>query len=117
MKFKIDENLPPEIAEMLRTEGYDATTAAEEGLSGKDDKIIADVCKTEAKVLVTLDTDFADIRSYPPGEYKGIVVMRLRRQDKFYVIKIFEGIVKMLKAEKVEKKLWIVDETHVRIRD
>jgi predicted nuclease of predicted toxin-antitoxin system len=34
MKFKIDENLPLELAEFLRNEGYDAITVIEQDLSG-----------------------------------------------------------------------------------
>jgi predicted nuclease of predicted toxin-antitoxin system len=42
MRFKVDENLPVEVADSLRQAGYDTAT------------------------VITLDTDFADIRAYPP---------------------------------------------------
>lgn len=35
MKFKIDENLPVEFAELLRSQGYNAETVKEENLCGK----------------------------------------------------------------------------------
>ena len=35
MKFKIDENLPVEIAELLRQKGYEATTVMEQSLGGE----------------------------------------------------------------------------------
>jgi predicted nuclease of predicted toxin-antitoxin system len=35
MRFKIDENLPAELAELLRVVGYDAATVVQEGLGGK----------------------------------------------------------------------------------
>ena len=47
MKFKVDENLPVELAEFLRNEGYDAITVIEQNLSGRSDSIIASVCKKE----------------------------------------------------------------------
>ena len=34
MKFKIDENLPVEAAELLRDAGHDAHTVGEESLTG-----------------------------------------------------------------------------------
>ena len=34
MKFKIDENLPVEVAELLREAGHDAATAIEQQLGG-----------------------------------------------------------------------------------
>ena len=66
MKFKIDENLPLELAEMLRGAHFDADTIFAEGLRGEADSRILDVCQGEGRVLVTLDLDFANIRAYPP---------------------------------------------------
>lgn len=41
MKFKIDENLPAEAAEILRDAGFVADTVGDEDLSGADDETIA----------------------------------------------------------------------------
>ena len=82
MQFKVDENLPREIADILHLAGYDATTVLQEGLGGLADSGVADVCRIEHRVLVTLDMGFADIREYPPGLLPAIIVMRLDSQDK-----------------------------------
>jgi len=74
MKFKIDENLPLELAEVLQSEGYDAVTAVEEALSGVMDPDVLTVCRSEARAIVTLDIDFADIRLYSPEATAGIIV-------------------------------------------
>ncbi|MGQ0594828.1 MAG: DUF5615 family PIN-like protein [Gammaproteobacteria bacterium] len=71
MKFKIDENLPVEIAALLEEAGYDATTVLDQELEGSADPHIASVCRKEDRALVTLDIDFADIRTYPPNQYPG----------------------------------------------
>ncbi|MDP2208179.1 MAG: DUF5615 family PIN-like protein [Bacteroidota bacterium] len=68
--FKLDENLPVELADLLKSENWEACTVYEEHLSGKPDSTIADICKKEKKVLVSLDLDFSDIRTYPPKEYR-----------------------------------------------
>ncbi|MFN5965656.1 MAG: DUF5615 family PIN-like protein, partial [Pseudanabaena sp.] len=54
MKFKIDENLPIEFAELLQKEGYDASTIYSESLKGAKDPVVIDVCKQEQRVLITL---------------------------------------------------------------
>ena len=41
MKFKIDENLPAEVAKILARAGFDAHTVADENLSGTDDDTVA----------------------------------------------------------------------------
>ncbi|MBM4176571.1 MAG: hypothetical protein FJ213_10440 [Ignavibacteria bacterium] len=116
MQFKIDENLPIEIAELLINEGYDAKTVKEEQLRGAKDTVLIDICKMESHVLVTLDTDFSDIRSYPPHEFSGIVVLRVRSQSKRHVLKVFQQIIPLFKQEPLEQQLWIVEETLIRIR-
>lgn len=72
MRFKIDENLPVELAEELRAAGHKAATVDDQRLVGASDRHLAEVCKTEGRVFVTLDVDFADIRTYPPDEYPNL---------------------------------------------
>ena len=116
MKFKIDENLPTDLAEFLRNEGYDAITVLDQNLGGTSDPAIATVCQTERRILITLDTDFADIREYPPEKYPGIMVLRIEKQDKPFILKIFERVVRLFPDEVVEGQLWIIEENRVRIR-
>ena len=78
MKFKVDENLPIEVGAILTEAGHDAETVADEALIGAPDPKLADVARDEERALVSLDLDFADIRVYPPHEYPGIIVFRLK---------------------------------------
>ena len=84
MKFKIDENLPAEAA-VLRGAGFGAATVGDEDLLGADDETIVGTSRSEDRILVTLDLDFANTRAYPPGEHAGIIVLRSKRQDKLTV--------------------------------
>jgi predicted nuclease of predicted toxin-antitoxin system len=117
IKFKVDENLPVEVAGSLRQAGYDAATVSEQHLAGSPDSDIAFVCQQEGRALITLDTGFADIRTYPPEQFPGLIVLRLRWQDKSHVLEILDRLIPMLSSEPLEHLLWIVDETHIRIRD
>ena len=76
MRAKLDENVPIEAAELLRAADWECDTVYDEGLAGADDPDVAAACRTDARVLFTLGLDFADIRTYPPDEYVGIVVLR-----------------------------------------
>lgn len=86
MKFKIDENLPVEFAEVLRASGHDAITVLEQKMGGIPDVDLFGICQAEERVLMTLDLDFADIRLYPPQESPGILVIRIQSQDKFRLL-------------------------------
>jgi len=71
VKFKIDENLPTEVAALLADAGYDAMTVPEQHLGGHPDPDIVTICQNEGRAIVTLDLDFADIRLYPPKHCAG----------------------------------------------
>jgi len=116
MEFKVDENLPVEVADLLRQVGYDAVTVFEQHLEGSPDSDIASVCQEEGRALITLDTDFADIRAYPPAQFPGLIVLRLHRQDKPHVLEVIKRLIPLLASEPLEHLLWIVEETRLRIR-
>ena len=116
MRFKLDENLPAEAADLLREAGHDAATVLEQEMSGETDPNVAAACEREGRVLVTLDADFADIRTYPPEGYPGLVVLRLRRQDKPHVLDVLRRVLPLLETEQLRERLWIVDEERVRVR-
>ena len=116
MKFKVDENLPIDVAERMRQVGYDTATALEQNLSGKSDSEVSSVCQQEGRILVTLDTDFADIRTYPPQESPGFIVLRLQRQDKDHVMAVVDSLLEAFRKETPEHSLWIVEEDRIRIR-
>jgi predicted nuclease of predicted toxin-antitoxin system len=116
MKFKIDENLSIEVAQLLREAQYHAVTVLEQNLGGKPDSDIARICQGEERCLITLDRDFADIRTYPPEEYSGLIILRLNRLDKYYVLNVITKLIKTLGKEPLKGYLWIVEEDRIRIR-
>lgn len=116
MKFKVDENLPVEVVGALHAAGQEASTVVEQGLRGHDDAEIAEVCRREGRILVSLDLGFSDIRTCPPGEWPRFVVLRLRRQDKPHLLAVFQRALALLGREQLEGCLWIVEEARVRIR-
>ncbi|HAK88495.1 MAG: hypothetical protein A2077_01985 [Nitrospirae bacterium GWC2_46_6] len=116
MQFKIDENLPVEISEILLNGRHDAKTVNDQQLKGTKDEVLINVCKEENRALITLDTDFSDIRTYPPQEFSGIIVLRVGSQAKQHVMKVFQRILPILDREPLPRHLWIVEETTVRIR-
>jgi predicted nuclease of predicted toxin-antitoxin system len=77
MKFLIDANLPRSITALISGLGHDVEFARDIGLAAAPDSAIAARAETTRATLLTRDLDFADVRSYPPEQYAGIVVLRL----------------------------------------
>jgi predicted nuclease of predicted toxin-antitoxin system len=62
VKIKLDENLPEELAPLLRALAHDIETVPAEQLAGTEDAVIWDVAQAESRFLITQDLDFSDIR-------------------------------------------------------
>jgi predicted nuclease of predicted toxin-antitoxin system len=116
VRFKIDENLPVEAASILGESGFEAETVWDESLSGLDDEAIATRVMTEKRVLVTLDLDFSNIRTYPPARYAGIVILRLKAHDKPTVLSYIRRLAAAVKERSPVGELWIVQQDRIRFR-
>jgi predicted nuclease of predicted toxin-antitoxin system len=115
VKFKVDENLPIEMAQILGAAGYDAVTVRQQRLQGYADNPLSRLCAEEERILLTLDLDFADITTYYPSRYPGFIVFRLRSQGKRHVLSVFQRLLPMLTSALPTNQLWIVQENRVRI--
>ncbi len=90
-RFKLDENLPRDAKALLLTAGHDAETATDEHLGGNPDLKVLDACRTESRILITLDLDFADIRLYPPSTHPGVWVLRPATQSIENTLSVLKG--------------------------
>jgi len=79
MRFLVDEDLPRLTNDLLRQYEHEAIDVRDIGFRGAKDAQIAAHAQSEGLCLVTGDFDFSDIRNYPPGEYAGLVILKLPR--------------------------------------
>lgn len=77
MRFFLDANLPRSAVHALARLGHEVEFARDVGMAEASDEAIAERVRETRSALITRDTDFADIRRYPPENYAGIVVLRL----------------------------------------
>lgn len=114
MKFKVDENLSEEVSELLRRRGHDAIGVRAQDLGGAADTTIAEVCRVEGRILLTLDTDFANVRAFPPSRYSGLVVFRIVHPDLDQVVQLVDRWLESVGDRDPSGCLWVVDERRVR---
>ena len=80
-----------ETVALFRRAGHDALTVVDQSMGGATDGRIVTVCRDEARILVTLDMDFADIRAYAPADYRGLVVLRPWSHERQHVLSLAKG--------------------------
>jgi predicted nuclease of predicted toxin-antitoxin system len=116
MKFKIDQNLPIEAADLLTAAGHDALTVYQQSLGGASDERIVEFCKKEDRILITADLDLSDIRRYPPSQAPGFMLLRTPRQSKDALLELLAKAIPMLAQRPINGRLWIVEPNRLRIR-
>jgi predicted nuclease of predicted toxin-antitoxin system len=117
VRFKLDENLPRAARDRLSVGGWDVHDVFDENLGGALDEAIQAACEGEARILVTLDTDFADIRRYDPARSPGVIVLRPHDQSVQALLECLDAAIRALAFERIAHALWIVEPERLRIRD
>jgi len=117
MRFLIDENISPLVAEALLQQGYDIQHVREIGLRGQPDPEIMAYARNERRCLITLDEDFSDLRRYPLGTHAGIIRLRLKFAPSATFTACLTHLLPQLQADVLRKgSLVISDGTTYRIR-
>ncbi len=77
MKFLIDNNLSPLLAESLKAAGHDAVHLRDLGMQAAPDPAVLQRAQVDERVLVSADTDFGGLLSR--SRATGPSVLRIRR--------------------------------------
>lgn len=78
MKFLVDQNLSPLLADELRTAGHDVVHAQDIGLATAADEAILRRALEEDRVLISADTDFGFLLAASGADRPSVVLLRLR---------------------------------------
>lgn len=115
MRIKLDENLGVRGAQILEHGGCDVATVVTENLCSSSDEKLIGVCRSEKRVLISLDKDFASILRFPPRDYAGIVVLRL--PEPLTPASIEDALRRFLEGaagKDLVGRLWVVDAHRIR---
>ena len=116
MKFKIDENLPHELAADLAAAGHEADTVVQEGLGGVSDPVLMKAAVAEGRVLLTLDKGIANLQHYPAHRHAGVVLFRPDRSGRKAVLAFIRERLETLLELQLPGRLTVVTPLRIRIR-
>jgi predicted nuclease of predicted toxin-antitoxin system len=92
MHVKVDEDLPHIAATWLREQGYKASTISEQEMGGWKDWELWPIVQSAQQFFLTGDKGFGDIRNYPPGTHRGVLVLRPDRDGIQPILDLLEMV-------------------------
>src|ERR671931_2697936 len=77
LRFFADHCVPNAVIQTLRAAGHEVLILKEHIPRDSDDPIVLAKAQELEAILVSLNGDFADIVTYPPSRYKGIIALQV----------------------------------------
>lgn len=115
-QIKVDEDLPEDVARIFSEAGYIADTVLQQGWGGSEDEDLWKRMQAGSRWLVTADKGFGDIRTYVPGTYVGIVLLRAFIESRRRYIELAQELVRSVRLAEVSGCLVVVTLRGIRIR-
>lgn len=116
MRLLLDENLSPNQAAILREQGHDAVAALDAGLSGQPDEKIREFAIEENRVLLTLDSDFANMLRFPTAGTPGVIRLKIHPPTEQAVREQIQKALALLKDTPLAGCLAVSHGDMIRIR-
>jgi len=117
VKFLLDQNQSPLLADLLTAVGHDAIHTRDIGLSRAPDVDMLTRAKLDGRVLITADTDFGELLARSGDDAPSVLL--LRRHDRRRAEAVAELILANLDAiesDLTSRALVVFDGARIRIR-
>lgn len=112
LRILCDENIPNFVVQFLRSRGFRILPSQ----AGAPDTEIARQAIRHRAILLTLDSDFANILQYPPSQYYGIVRCKCHPPLPEVLIGMLESLFARFRTSAQFKgKLIILEPTAIRV--
>lgn len=119
LRFFADHCVPGSVIQMLRDAGHEVLRLRDYLPTDAADGLVISKAQELDSILISLNGDFADIVTYPPGRYKGILALQLRNRPEI-IPQLLERLRAYLSAhqdmEHYAGKLFVVETHRIRSR-
>jgi predicted nuclease of predicted toxin-antitoxin system len=116
MRFLLDMNLPPAMADWLRSEGHDAVHVREIGLAQLPDREVFTRAAEDGRIVVTFDLDFGEMVGLAGAAGSGVVLLRLRLARQNHLRARLRAAIAEAEAALQAGAIVLVEDARVRIR-
>lgn len=116
MKFKLDENIPVRLVNILTELGHNVETVPQEGLTGQPDDQVWRAAQTEGRFLITQDLDFSNINQFTPGTHHGLLLVRLRTPGRRALTRKLHHLFATEDVEEWQRCFVVLTDRKLRIR-
>jgi predicted nuclease of predicted toxin-antitoxin system len=117
VRFLLDENLSPRLAELLTTAGHDAVHARDLSLGRAPDELILDAARRDGRVVISADADFGEILARMNAGQPSVVF--LRRQQGRRATEVAALIIANLDTvadDLLAGAIVVIDDYRIRVR-
>lgn len=117
MRFLLDQNLSPHVAQLLIAAGHDAVHVRTLGMSRAPDDDILRVALEQDRVLVSGDTDFGDLLATSNAAKPSVLLLRRqqgRRAEQ--LLRLLLANLDAVAEDLIEGSIVVLDERRIRVR-
>jgi predicted nuclease of predicted toxin-antitoxin system len=119
LRFLSDQCVPAEVARVLRQRGHEVIELRQTLPPRSPDELVIAKAQELDCILLSLNGDFADIVTYRPGKYRGIIAIQLHNHPEV-LDRLMERLTAYLDAhpdpQDYKGRLLIVEVHRIRIR-
>ena len=120
LRFFADHCISNFTMDALRAAGHEALRLKEHISADSPDPVVLGTAQRLNCILLSLNGDFADIVTYPPANYKGIVALQMRNHPEIEP-QLIERLNRYLAAhphmEHYRGRLFLVEVHRIRVRE
>jgi len=119
LRFFADQFVPNLVTVALRDAGHEVLRLREHLRPDSPDPAVIATAQELGALLIPLDGDFADIVTYPPSRYRGMIALQVRGHPEvlpYLVSRLKAYLSEHAEMSDYEGKLLLVEAHRIRIR-
>lgn len=114
-RFLVDESVTRKIREWLRNKGFETINVSDMFLKGARDQDVADYAAKSNLIIITLDTDYAQIYHNLPKGTLGVIVVRANPSTPQNILEVLSKAHEKINLKKTYNQLIIITKRKIRI--